>query len=101
MSQQAKEAGVKIGHIYVASGSAGTQAGCHVGARIYLPGCKVHGVAVSRSSAEQTPKVADLARKLVTYIGEDFTISDNEIIVHDDYIGTGYAIPTEDGLRHL
>ncbi len=98
IARQASELGVKLGHIFVASGSAGTQAGTHVGARLYLPGCKVHGVSVSRAAREQADKVTRLSRSLVRFIGADVEISDDEVVVHDEYLGDGYAIPTRAGI---
>ena len=43
---QAMAAGVRIGHIVSAAGSGGTTAGLLLGARLFLPGAKVTGVAV-------------------------------------------------------
>ncbi len=44
---QAMAAGVRVGHIVSATGSGGTTAGLLLGARLFQPGAKVTGVAVS------------------------------------------------------
>lgn len=102
----AKEIGEQLGalgltadHIFLPSGSGGTQTGLVVGAKRYLGSCQVHGVAVSRSEAEQKAKIMDQSAKLISFLGwTDFEITAQDVIVNDRHVGEGYAIPTEDGM---
>ena len=98
ISEQAEQAGVRVSHLFVASGSAGTQAGTEVGARLYLPGCQVHGVAVSRGKDIQAEMVANLANETANLIGAAaLHFSPHEIAVHDEYYGGIYGVPTPEG----
>ena len=98
ISLQAGDAGIKVSHLFVASGSAGTQAGVEVGARLYLPGCRVHGVAVSRGKDMQAEMVAKIANETAALMGADtLCFSPCEITVHDEYYGGVYGVPTQGG----
>lgn len=98
IARQAKEQEVEIRHLYLASGSAGTQAGAMVGARLYLPECQVHGVSVMRKKEELVPQVYALARDVVDLLGVRLQIRESEVLVHDNFIGDGYAVPSREGL---
>ncbi|MDR3258646.1 MAG: D-cysteine desulfhydrase family protein [Fusobacteriaceae bacterium] len=98
ISEQAKVVGADIGHLFLASGSGGTQAGAEVGARLFLPNAKIHGVSVSRKYDEQAPKIADLATQTATFIGRNFIFEKSDIIIHDKYFGEKYGIPTVLGI---
>ena len=97
IAEQAKSLGVHIDHVFVGSGSGGTQAGLEIGRRLYLPDAVIDGVAVSRSRAEQAAKVGKICRGIVEYLDLNLTVRDEEIVVHDEYYGAGYAIPCQAG----
>lgn len=97
ISEQAKERDLDIKHIFVATGSAGTQAGLEVGRKLYLPECKIHGVSVSRNSLEQRNLVSNLSNEVAEFIGKDFRFTPEDICVHDEYYGIKYAVPTKEG----
>lgn len=98
IARQATELEAEIRHLYLATGSAGTQAGALVGARLYLPECQVHGVSVMRNKEDLVPQVLALARDVADLLGAGLQIKENEVLVHDDYIGSGYAVPSQKGL---
>jgi len=98
VAEQSKAAGVRVQHLFVGTGSAGTQAGLVVGAKLFLPECRIDGVSVSRGSAEQSPKVASCANDLAALIGSDLRFKDSDICVHDKYYGEAYAVPTQSGI---
>jgi D-cysteine desulfhydrase family pyridoxal phosphate-dependent enzyme len=91
---QAKIIGANIGHIFLATGSSGTQSGAEVGARLLLPNTKIHGVSVSRTHDEQAPKIAKLATETAAFIGKNFVFKESDIIIHDKYYGEKYGVPT-------
>lgn len=97
ISEQAKVRDLNIKHIFVATGSAGTQAGLEVGCKIYLPECKIHGISVSRDSIEQRTLVSNLSNEITKLIGKDFKFTPEDICVHDQYYGAKYAVPTKEG----
>ena len=102
IGEQEKDFGVRIKHVLVASGSGGTHAGAEVGARLYLHSSEVHGIAISRSAAEQKTLVGSLARDTARLLKLSMMmITDQELTVHDGFLGEGYAIPTVGGLEAI
>ncbi len=95
--EQAQQFGVKFGHAFLATGSAGTQAGIEVETRIKCPSMKVHGVSVSRDAASQKKSVARVANGTFDFLGVDKHVAPDDIIVHDQYYGGQYAVPTKAG----
>lgn len=87
---QAMEQGVRVGHIVSAVGSGGTAAGLLLGARLFQPGARVTGVAVSGDPFEKiVPELAAGAAELMECAAfgtpGDFKLVEN--------VGAGYAIP--------
>ncbi len=101
VAEQAKQLGVDFGHAFLASGSAGTQAGAIVGAMSACPAMKVHGVSVSRDAASQSAGVADLVNETFAFLGSPRRVTAADIIVHDQYYGGKYGVATADGLEAI
>ncbi|HHY11656.1 MAG TPA: D-cysteine desulfhydrase family protein [Firmicutes bacterium] len=95
--EQGAQLGMSFGHAFLATGSAGTQAGAEVEAREKCPSMKIHGVSVSRDAAQQQKSVAEVANGTYALLGIDKTVSPDDIIVHDEYYGGQYAVPTQAG----
>lgn len=95
--EQGKELGVEFGHAFVATGSAGTQTGIEIGFREECPSARVHGVAVSRDSLPQRESVAKLVNETYALLEMPKTVAAADIIVHDQYYGGKYAVPTKAG----
>jgi D-cysteine desulfhydrase len=80
----------------VASGSAGTHAGLAVGLEQLMPQVELIGVTVSRSVADQKPKVVTLQQA----VAEQLEVTANaEIVLWDDYFAPGYGTPNEEGME--
>ena len=79
----------------VASGSAGTHAGLAVGLEQLMPQAELIGVTVSRSVADQLPKVVALQQAVANSLELQ---AKAEIILWDDYFAPGYGTPNEDGM---
>lgn len=94
---QSEEIGINIDHIFVATGSAGTQAGLEVGKKLFLKDTKIHGVSVSRKRELQQVLVSDLANNVSEFLKLNLKFKPEEIIVHDEYYGGKYAVPTKKG----
>ncbi len=95
--EQGKAMGVRFGHAFVATGSAGTQSGIVIGARETCPSMRVHGVSVDGSAEPQRRGVANLVNNTYSFLGMSNTVTAQEIIVHDEYYGVRYGVPTEAG----
>lgn len=77
--------------VIVASGSAGTQAGLDLALDHLRPGLPVIGITVSRSIAEQLPRVALLRKQLAELLG--VAAPRNAPILYDGYHGPRYGEP--------
>ena len=94
IAQQCEDA-VEISSVVVASGSAGTHAGLAVGLEQLMPQAELIGVTVSRSVADQLPKVEALQRAVANSLELQ---AKAEIILWDDYFAPGYGTPNEEGM---
>ncbi|MDU1106488.1 MAG: D-cysteine desulfhydrase [Enterobacter sp.] len=90
------EGAVSLSSVVVASGSAGTHAGLAVGLEQLLPDVELIGVTVSRSIAEQKPKVVTLQQA----VAEQLELKAKaDILLWDDYFAPGYGTPNEEGME--
>ncbi len=86
--------GVHFDHLICAEGSGGTMAGLALGAKLFLPGTKVHGMMVDTEPFDQiTPdlmlKAAGLLEAGVEIGPQDYHLT--------DVCGPGYAVPSREG----
>jgi D-cysteine desulfhydrase len=96
IAQQALDQGLAIDHIVVASGSAGTHAGLLAGLLATRRQIPVTGISVNRTRQEQEPKVRELTREVLDFLGLDVDIPEDAVVVEDGYVGPGYSLPTEE-----
>ena len=92
--QQAQEKSLRLDHIVVASGSAGTHAGLVVGLAAQASTVPVQGFAVSQAAHLQHARVSTLALATAQTIGHLTPLAPEAIRVNADYLGAGYSIPT-------
>lgn len=88
------EGAVSLSSVVVASGSAGTHAGLAVGLEQLLPEVELIGVTVSRSVAEQQPKVVMLQQAVARSLEVE---AKADILLWDDYFAPGYGTPNDEG----
>jgi len=93
--QQLFEQGLKIDHMVVPSGSAGTHAGIVVGLYGTSAGIPVSGINVSRPKDVQENIVHKLAVETAERVGMRGELPATEITCFDSYVGPGYSLPTE------
>ena len=92
------EGAVSVSSVVVASGSAGTHAGLAVGLEQVMPDVDLIGVTVSRTIAQQLPKVEALQQA----VAQSLSVSaNNPIKLWDDYFAPGYGTPNEEGLEAI
>ena len=93
--QQMFEQQLRIDHLVVPSGSAGTHAGIiagMVGNNINIP---VTGIGVNRAKAVQEDVVLKLANKTLELIGAKVEVTKEQVVAFDEYVGSGYSLPTD------
>lgn len=90
------EGAVTISSVVVASGSAGTHAGLAVGLEQLMPEVELIGVTVSRSVADQKPKVVTLQQEVAQRLELQ---AKADVVLWDDYFAPGYGTPNEAGME--
>lgn len=92
---QSFELGLQFDHLVCASGSAGTHAGLLVGLIGNSSALPVTGINVRRSRAEQEANVYALAQQTAELAGMRGTVPREAVVCRDEWVGPGYALPTE------
>ncbi len=88
--------GMHFDHLVCAEGSGGTMAGLALGAKLFLPGARVHGMMVDTDPFDQiTPA---LMREAAGLLEADVGITPEDYHLRD-MCGPGYAIASEAGSR--
>lgn len=94
IKEQADKEGITIDHFVCCVGSAGTHAGVVLGAKMYCPDAKVTGIVVSPEDFHD--EVLNMANQAAELLETDHRITDEDVVLKE-YIGTGYAVPSEQG----
>ena len=93
-AEEIAQQGLRFDHIVCAEGSGGTMAGLALGAKLFLPGTRVHGMMVDSDPFEEiTPR---LMRETAQLLDADVTVTDADFTLRD-VCGPGYAVPSEEG----
>lgn len=95
MVRQSRQAQVEFDSVVFASSSGGTQSGMVAGsAAMHYPG-RIVGMSVDVPSDMLAQRVLRLARLTIEYLDVRVEVSEDRVIVVDDYVGEGYAIMGE------
>ncbi len=86
--------GMHFDHIVCAEGSGGTMAGLALGAKLFLPGTKVHGMMVDRDAFDVITPM--LMKEAAALMEAELDIGEGDFRLRD-LCGPGYAIPSEEG----
>ncbi len=92
---QCFDSSLTIDHIVVASGSTGTHSGLLAGMKGNSANMPITGISVNRKKDVQVQKVLDLALEVSEKLGSCATITAEDVVVYDDYVGGGYSVPTD------
>jgi D-cysteine desulfhydrase len=93
---QAFEQQVRVDHVVVASGSAGTHAGLLVGLEGASADIPLIGVNVRRPRVEQEGNVYKLVGETAALLNLDKAIAREKVVALDDWVGPGYSLPTKE-----
>ena len=78
-----------VSYIVHASGTGGTQAGLHIGAKRWLPNCKVIGISVARGKERGLQAVRDAALDLCQLVNENKNWVE-DLDFRPEWTGSGY-----------
>ena len=93
-AREIADQGIRFSHILCAEGSGGTMAGLALGAKLFLPGVRVHGMMVDTDPFDEiTPR---LMREAAALLEADAAVSPDDFDLRDQ-CGPGYAIPSKEG----
>jgi D-cysteine desulfhydrase family pyridoxal phosphate-dependent enzyme len=92
MAEQAAALGFEADYVVHSSGSGGTQGGLVAGARALGDRTKVLGISVSDDRISYGREVLAIARDTANALELDLALSEEDVIIFDQYIGEGYGI---------
>lgn len=99
MFEQAKEAGIRIDHIFVSMGSGGTHAGIVAGVKCLDMPTKVIGIAVNKEGSLDElgmPPVEKIVEQIGELIGEEPNATAEDVTILYDYYGEAYGKITQE-----
>jgi len=100
--RQAEQMQVSLTTIVLASGGGATHAGMLVGLRdLGRDDIAVHGICVRRGRDAQRERIVRVVRKTEELLDCVGVVRENEVLVNDDFLGTGYGRPTESGTEAM
>jgi D-cysteine desulfhydrase len=95
MLMQMFDQGIKIDHIILASGSAGTHSGMLTGIHLSSANIPISGISVMRKESDQIDLVHGLCLKILAKLNVKTELPKSLVTVKDQYVGEGYSIPTQ------
>jgi L-cysteate sulfo-lyase len=91
LMEQMSEQNLWVDRVILPTGSGSTQSGMIVGAKALGFAGRIEGISVSRTEEALRLRVKDLVGKTAAFLGLKFSLASEDIIVHDAYLGEGYA----------
>jgi D-cysteine desulfhydrase family pyridoxal phosphate-dependent enzyme len=82
---------VKPDWVVFPTSSGGTQAGLVAGAKLFGFEGKILGVSVDEPAGKLARTVANIASGIAELLQEEINIAEADVLINDDYLGTGYA----------
>lgn len=102
LKEQSEKSGIHLNYIVSAVGTGGTQAGIELGLRLFKMNTKCYGISASLHIKPKSQEIADLCNQTIKYFELRCSqFSPGEITVNYDYIGKGYAIPTNECIEAI
>jgi len=99
--KQAKGLDINFDYFVHASGTGTTQAGVLSGLKALGKNIKVIGIDVGNLWKSFSASIADMAVQGAKVLGFDLSFEAKEAILHGQYAGEGYAIPTPEGIEAI
>ncbi len=90
---------LRVNYLFHSSSSGGTQAGLVAGNSLFNIADYIIGVSSDDTAASISSEVATIIRGIGEMLGLSEGSLDKTVTVLDGYAGTGYGIPTEEGIR--
>lgn len=101
IAKQSEQMNIRFDYLIHATGSAGTQAGCIVGKKLYYPNIEIIGINVGDSKKEIIQATQQIIKEFEQKNSIKLNIDVSDIIVMDEYFGEGYGIPSKELIETL
>jgi L-cysteate sulfo-lyase len=101
LAEQAAVQSLRIDAMVSAAGSTGTLAGMVLGRQAFMPDTRLYGISVSPPAGPGRGKCARIVREAAAKLGVPNPPSADEIDLRDDWLGSGYGVPTAAGLEAI
>ena len=95
LSAQLEEQRVSPTYIVTAVGSGGTLTGLALGSKLLGADYQIYGISIRRSRQELLPFITKKSKEAAEMLGLDVSVSPEEVLVDDGYLGPGYGIVTD------
>lgn len=95
IQEQAQNLGVNFDYIVTTNGSSGTHAGLLAGCKILQSTTKVIGYNVLKPTVDTLPVTLQVTQDTLDLLETNLTVTAEDVLLNDQYIGTGYGQPTE------
>lgn len=94
LQEQFNRLGLSQPTIVCSTGSGSTQAGLLLAGEVLESNFKVWGISVQQSSAKMRPRILKKVRETADLLGRPSTITPEQILLDDRWIGPAYGVPT-------
>lgn len=101
LAGQLQAMGVAADRLYLSSGSGGTQGGLVLGRSIFGATYEITGISPGREAGEVRGRCARAAAEGARLLGLEREPAIDDFIVHDEYVGAGYGVPTKDSMEAI
>lgn len=98
--EQLESIGIKADYLYL-SGFNITPAGLALAAKALSSDIKIVGISPAKASEPRPVDIARIANKTAELLELDVTLSPDEIINIEDYVGVEYGVPTQKGIEAI
>ncbi|MFQ5811770.1 MAG: D-cysteine desulfhydrase family protein [Anaerolineae bacterium] len=88
---QLAERDLQVERVVFPSSSGGTQSGLIVGAKALGFAGRIEGISVDKTKEVLKTRLEELVTETTAHLGLDLSFVSQDFIVHDDYLGEGYA----------
>ena len=101
IQRQADAMGLRFDYVVVAAGTGGTLSGLMAGFRVLGSPTRVVWIDVGALWIDFRDSVAAVATRTARLVDPDVAFTSAEVILYTDYVGKGYAIPSDAGVEAI
>jgi D-cysteine desulfhydrase family pyridoxal phosphate-dependent enzyme len=88
-------------YLVVSVGTAITAAGLILGLKLLKSPLKFVGISISKSREEITEQIIQKANAAANFMNWDISITPEDMIIYDGYVGEGYGVASQEGLETI